>query len=288
VKLDKNDAVTAGVTYLPADGVAKWALEAGPVAVAAFANAVNLDPATVAATLARVSVCPRSTAGCRKGCVITTAGHAAIDAAAMARAGRPWWQGNCARGRLARTLLLVLDPAAALRLMVDGIERLGAVGRANGIPRRWRLAVADDIRYETVAPGILTACRAGNVRPYAYTKFRPADRPQPRGAAFTYSASERWTVAEILAAVDAGHRVAVVFDVKRGRELPPTWCGRTVVDGDATDDQHAHPAGVIVALRAKGSSVSGRFIFPAVTSAALDRMAREANGAVRVAIGARR
>lgn len=286
-KLKKSDAVSAGVTFLPADGAARWAREVGPDALADFADDIGMSPVRVERKLMRLSLCPRSTAGCRAGCVVTTSGRAQLDLVQVTNRGLPWYAGTIARGRLVRSLFLALDPAAALRLMLAGIDRLAAVGRAHRLPRRWRLAIADDVRWEMVAPGLMTACRAGNVTPYAYTKFRPEDRPEPRGAAFTYSASERWTVAQILAAARNGHRVAVVLDTARGAELPAQWCGVPVVDGDATDDQSAHPRGVIVALRAKGAA-RGRFIFPTENAQALARMAdEERRAAVRVTIGTR-
>jgi hypothetical protein len=273
-KLTKTDAVTGGITLLPADGAARWARER-PVALAVFCAAMGIDADAFATYLARLTVCARSTAGCRAGCVITTTGRAELEQRAAANRGTDPYGGDIFRGRLARTLLLAVDPAAYLRLTVDAVDALADIGRQHGMPRRWRLAVADDIRYELVAPGLLTAMGAGSVRPYAYTKFRPDDRPAPRGVALTYSASERWTVRDILTACDAGHRVAVVLDTPRGADLPPTWLGRRVVDGDATDDQHAHPAGTIVALRAKGAAVGGRFIFPTAERDALERMARD-------------
>lgn len=289
-KLEKNAVPTAGVTFLPADGVAQWARDADPVELEAFADTVGIDPAYVRNTLARLSICPRSTAGCRAGCVITQSGRAALEARSGERTGTPWHHGIIARARLMRTLLLVFDPAAALRLMLEGIDDLGAVGRAVGAPRRWRLSVADDVRTELVAPGLLTAMRANGVRGYQYTKHSPTARDMDtlsRAVAVTFSASERWKVADIVAACADGHRVAVVFDTARGEAFPASWLGARVVDGDATDDQNAHANGVIVGLRAKGSAVSGRFVFPACEDSARERMRREESSASRVTLRTR-
>ena len=43
--------------------------------------------------------------------------------------------------------------------------------------------------------------------------------------------------------------MAVVFD-----EVPDTWNGWTVINGDADDLRHLDPVGVIVGLKAKGAA----------------------------------
>jgi len=44
---------------------------------------------------------------------------------------------------------------------------------------------------------------------------------------------------------------------RRGEELPATYLGIRVVDGDKTDDRTTDPRGVIVGLRAKGAMRKG-------------------------------
>jgi hypothetical protein len=66
-----------------------------------------------------------------------------------------------------------------------------------------------------------------------------------------YSANENWSDDDIVETCNAGHRVAVVYAVPKGK-LPTEWNMVTVVDGDSTDDLYEHPAGTIVGLAAKG------------------------------------
>ena len=57
--------------------------------------------------------------------------------------------------------------------------------------------------------------------------------------------------------------MAVVFDAGPGEELPPTYLGLPVIDGDASDLRFLDPPGVIVGLRAKGKAralPSGGFV----------------------------
>jgi hypothetical protein len=55
-------------------------------------------------------------------------------------------------------------------------------------------------------------------------------------------------------ALAGGVNVAVIFD--RGQELPETWQGAPVIDGDLDDYRWLDPRGVVVALREK--IVTGR------------------------------
>jgi hypothetical protein len=48
-----------------------------------------------------------------------------------------------------------------------------------------------------------------------------------------------------------GHNVAVVFNVKNEADLPKTWKGYTVVNGDLTDYRIADAKGIIVGLKYK-------------------------------------
>jgi hypothetical protein len=57
-----------------------------------------------------------------------------------------------------------------------------------------------------------------------------------------------------LTAMIARGNVAVVFDTKKKDELPKTWQGFNVFDGDLDDLRFLDPSNVIVGLRAKGKA----------------------------------
>jgi len=54
--------------------------------------------------------------------------------------------------------------------------------------------------------------------------------------------------------LDNGGNIAVVFDTKKGEELPLFFWGRPVVDGDKTDLRFLDANNVVVGLRSKGKA----------------------------------
>jgi len=198
------------------------------------------------------NTCTYSTAACRLACVGTTG-----------RGGMAFVQ----RVRAARTLFLSLYPADAVALIIADIGRHHA---RYGSRLRVRLNAFSDIRWERAAPAIFATYPT--IPFYDYTKWSARRRPDaqlPTNYRLTRSASERTTTAAILDHVDHGRTVAVVFASRKGEPLPATWHGRPVIDGDATDDRSADPAGVIVGLRVKGrhaqDAITSGFARPTVT-----------------------
>lgn len=183
------------------------------------------------------NLCPASTAGCRANCLGPHSGHAALD-------------DQIPRIRHARTWLLVQDPADAAVLMTHEICQ--AVARYG--PIAVRLNGDTDLRWELCAPRALTLWHTAGVdRLYDYTKFTPALRgPRPPHYHLTYSWSERMTGDEVRWFARHGANVAVPFMVNKGRDLPATFYGVPVIDGDLTDDRTTDPQGVVVGLRVKG------------------------------------
>jgi hypothetical protein len=112
-----------------------------------------------------------------------------------------------------------------------------------------RLNGTSDIRWEREAPEVFA--EFPSVQFYDYTKI-PTRRDLPANYHLTFSysgANERyrefWR-----AAVDAGLNVAVVFR----KDLPDTFLGLPVVNGDESDIRPYDPTGVIVGLKAKGKA----------------------------------
>lgn len=254
IKLGKSGILTIGTTYSPGDEPARVlaALLAGhrptvtgrlltpdlPM-LAAHAGLSGID--ALVAWARHLTVCPRSTRGCRGECVIVTAGKGPTDSATI--------------GRFARWATLAVDPRAAVTLMSHDNDAAIASG-----DHRVRFGVADDVRWELVAPCLFDR----EPRAYAYTKWSPEQRPSTDALPITYSATReggRWTPSSIAETVGRGDNVAVVFRVTRGHELPATWHGADVIDGDVSDDRWSDPRGVIVGLRAKGAAVRARSLF---------------------------
>lgn len=185
------------------------------------------------------NVCTWATQQCRSACVMWTAGRQ---------------YHSVRQGRLVRTAFLAQHPAAFLAILTDEVERI----ERKGVPFGMRLNVASDLRWENFAPWLFAGA---NVRAYDYTKA-PA-RITPDNYRITYSHSERWDDARVLATVATGSNVAMVFDVPK-HQLPATHLGVRVIDGDLSDYRYGDPTGVIVGLAAKGAAkgtgAEGQFV----------------------------
>lgn len=175
------------------------------------------------------NTCTWATAQCRKACVMWTAGRQ---------------YHSVRQGRLARTAFLAEHPAEFLALLTAEVS----LRESNGEPFGLRLNVASDLRWENIAPWLFAGA---NVRAYDYTKA-PA-RTTPDNYRITFSHSERWTDADVLSTVAGGNNVAMVFDVPK-HQLPATYLGVRVIDGDLSDYRYGDPEGVIVGLAAKGAA----------------------------------
>lgn len=175
------------------------------------------------------NVCTWYTPECKRACVMWTAGRQ---------------YPSVRLGRLARTTFLAEHPAEFLALLTDEVRRLEARGATFGL----RLNVASDLRWENIAPWLFDG---PNVRAYDYTKA--PNRVTPDNYRITYSHSERWTDERVIAEVAQGRNVAMVFDVPK-HNLPATYLGIPVIDGDLTDYRYGDPTGVIVGLAAKGDA----------------------------------
>jgi hypothetical protein len=176
------------------------------------------------------NLCTWATQQCKATCVMWTAGRGVMR--------------NVREGRLVRTAFLATHPGAFLALLTDEVRRL----EAKGVPFGLRLNVASDLRWENIAPWLFNG---ENVRAYDYTKA--PSRVTPDNYRITFSHSERWDDARVLATVAAGHNVAMVFDVPK-HALPATHLGIRVIDGDLSDYRYGDPQGVIVGLAAKGAA----------------------------------
>ena len=185
-----------------------------------------------------INLCPMASAGCRAVC-LAHAGHGQFDATQKARS--------------VRTAFLLAQPYWFGVLIGAEIRR--AQFKHGDISLR--LNVVSDIRWELVAPGAMKHLISLGVRMYDYTAWQPKNRGTIEGYHLTYSAKEpAHTPDDYLTGIlEGGATVAMPFAVKKGQELPETWQGFKVIDGDLSDDRTLDPSGVIVGLRQKGRGV---------------------------------
>lgn len=204
----------------------------------AKADLKNWDPVnwSPAATF-----CSGSSAACRSTCLVLT-GQQLTNFAA----------------KLAYTKALMEQPAAFCAMLYLACRQFFYGKSKNPVSRFVRLNVLSDIPWEMVFPSLFDLIPDG--RWYDYTKVSPLGRDQPQNYDWTFSFSgTNW--AECERVLQAGYRVAMVFapmDPSKGHtkktrlaDLPATFMGWPVIDGDGDDMRPLDPGGVIVGLRYK-------------------------------------
>ena len=195
-----------------------------------------------------MNVCPMASPGCKAGCLFT--------------AGRAQFTPDIIKGRIRKTRYLYNDRARFVAQLHKNIQKL--------VKRAAKLGLIPAVRINGTSDlpqlALQLATDYPDVQFYDYTKIpRPYDRIRANYH-LTFSLSEN----NLPAALDAlahGVNVAVVFNVKRGHDLPTHWQGYTVIDGDMHDLRFLDkiPQGsaspVIVGLRAKGKAKKDSFGF---------------------------
>lgn len=145
----------------------------------------------------------------------------------------------------ARSEALLRAPVAFMRMMVDAVERAVEAARASGEVPMFRMNVYSDIPWELVFPDLFYAVPGAVF--YDYTKV-PARRP-PENYDLTFSYSGR-NMEDVVYELGRGSRLAVVF-MTRKHELPATFMGLPVIDGDVHDIRPYDPPHVVVGLSYK-------------------------------------
>lgn len=181
-----------------------------------------------------MEVCQFRTAGCSTGCLF--------------KAGRAQFTPSIIAARIAKTVRLHEDRELFLACLRYDIA--SAVRKARRM--RLQLAIRVNGTSDLAWMGIQMATEFPRVQFYDYTKLPSAWLRVRSNYHLTFSHSES-NLAECERALSHGLNVAVVFDVQRGKELPTTFLGRPVVDGDLHDLRFLNGyQGAIIGLRAKG------------------------------------
>ena len=187
--------------------------------------------------------CPNATTGCLASCL----GHSS---------GRMGWPTH-AGARDKRAALYFEDREAFVSLLTYELRGLEADARREGLIPAARLNGSSDIAWETQHADIFRTFPG--IRFFDYTKsprrmnaFMKGDRwPENYHLTFSVAADNHLNCQKILA---AGGTVTAVFHP----ELPDTWNGYSVVDGDEHDARFFDEKGVVVGLRAKGAAKDDR------------------------------
>ncbi len=186
-------------------------------------------------TLSGFNVCPMASKGCAAAC-LNTAGMGNYP--------------NVQKSRIEKTKRFFNDRDG---FMVDVVKDISsAQSKAFKLGKKLvvRMNLTSDIRWETVKlphSGKTIFELFPDVQFMDYTKLLNR-RDIPGNYHLTVSRSEN-NETEALA---TPHNVAIVFGTKRGEDLPKTYKGRNVVDGDLYDMRFLDGVNVVVGLRAKG------------------------------------
>lgn len=188
------------------------------------------------ATLAGYQTCPKATDGCKAAC-LNTAGQGIFS--------------NVQAARVRKTKMFFEQRAEFLRQLLEDIAKAERKAKKENKQLTVRLNGTSDLQWEVynafygrtifeVFPGVIF---------YDYTKIAKRNPNPFPNYSLTFSAADG-NDADVQTAIDKGMNVAVVFS----GDLPQTWNGRPVIDGDTDDLRFLDPAGVIVGLRAKGKA----------------------------------
>lgn len=149
------------------------------------------------------------------------------------------------KARMRRAQLYNQDYPEFERLLRKDIDAGIRKAEKKGMVPCFRLNGCTDILWER--KGIMQDYP--DVQFYDYTKIpipkREAKMPDNYHLTFSFSGTNKLTCMRML---DRGHSVAVCF-----REIPETWRGYEVYNGDDTDLRFLDPEGVVIGLKPKGS-----------------------------------
>jgi hypothetical protein len=184
-----------------------------------------------------INTCPMATEGCKAGCLYTAGLAGVFPKIQIARVNKTLW---LARDRAG----FIEQLRADIRAIVAKAGKIGMIPciRVNGTSDLPQIAMQLASEFPTV-------------QFYDYTKI---PRPWQRTRAnyhVTFSLSES-NFQDAHDCLQHGLNVAVVFNVKRGHELPVSWRGFPVIDGDTHDLRFldSHRLGLVIGLRAKGKA----------------------------------
>jgi hypothetical protein len=183
------------------------------------------------------NLCPKASEGCRAACLFS--------------AGRGRFN-NVQQARINRTEYLLRDRAGFLSQLADEINKAAKKEhKKTGQEIAVRLNGTSDLKLVEM----LTARHeiAPNVVFYDYTKIqqKAGNRTTSQGHRYcvTFSRAED-NEAQALEVLKKRGNVAAVF----AGELPKTWHGFRVIDGDASDIEMLNASGVVLGLKAKGDA----------------------------------
>lgn len=188
------------------------------------------------------NICPFATKGCSDAC-LNSAGRGKFS--------------NVQLARRRKTNLFFSDRKLFLQQLVDDLTKINKKAIKENKLIYIRLNGTSDIDFNQLLLRYfgISFVSFGSLRFYDYTKDKNKALRYPGYSEYdvyrvTYSRKETDTDLDIKLLLSTGVNVAAVF----ANELPDTYLGYPVINGDLTDLRFNDPAGVIVGLKAKGKA----------------------------------
>lgn len=185
------------------------------------------------------NVCPFASKGCSDACLYT-AGRGKMS--------------SVMKARMAKTRRFFKEKDQFVSDIIDSVRKIkNYVAKHDFIPCI-RLNGTSDIPWEKL--GIMQ--KYPTVQFYDYTKNpnrmeKYLDGKMPSNYHLTFSLNEA-NFEKSIELLEKGANVAMVFNTPKNNELPLTYYGYKVIDGDKSDLRFLDESNVIVGLRAKGDA----------------------------------
>ena len=195
------------------------------------------------ADLSGKEVCPKRTAGCTAAC-LNTAGRGG-----MFKKGEN--TNVIQQARIRKTKMFFENRAEFMSALLKDITLGIKQAEKKGFIPVFRLNGTSDLSWEKydILEGRNIFQMFPDVQFYDYTKVLGRKTDDIKNYHLTFSNADG-NINDVLAAKQAGLNVAVVFR----KELPETYLGRKVINGDETDLRFLDEKNVIVGLKAKGKA----------------------------------
>jgi len=197
---------------------------------------IHLAPSKVSG----FNVCKWASKGCAMAC-LNTAGRGAMK--------------NVQEARIKKTIRVFKDRKNFMAQLADEITKAAKSAARKQMQSCFRLNLTSDLPWENMKhfDGVSVFEKFKDQIFYDYTKSRKRMEQYlagelPKNYSLTLSRSEDSSDLELAMILGQGGNVAIVF---RG-ELPKTWNGFEVIDGDDSDLRFLDKKGVVVGLVEKG------------------------------------
>jgi hypothetical protein len=198
------------------------------------------------ANLSGYETCPKRTAGCTSAC-LNTAGRGGIFKKGEST-------NVIQQARIRKTKQFFESRDVFMFDLVRDIKNAIKQAEKKDLIPAFRLNGTSDIAFEkyevkrdgTTYKNVFEAFP--EVQFYDYTKMRNRKVTQLKNYHLTFSKADGNDM-DVRLAASNGMNIAAVF-----KELPETYIGRPVINGDDTDLRFLDPKGVIVGLKAKGKA----------------------------------